>query len=383
MPPTSYYSNKYEIARHRFRAAAATLNAQQERHAICLESCPDEDLSLDVAWIGSDAPDWTVVVSSGLHGVEGFFGSAVQLAWLAKRGDAPALPGNGRLVFIHALNPYGFRFVRRVNESNADLNRNFLLPGQFYGGRPQGYDDLYHVLNPEAPPGILDPFSLKVLWQSARRGVPALKAAIAVGQYDYPEGVFFGGKGPARSAAILQANYKRWVGGATHVVHTDLHTGLGKFATHKLLMAGVPNADHLKWCQQQFGEDRVEVPLDEKGTSYRSNGTMGRWLHHHFNAIDFTYFLAEFGTYPPVKVLKAVCADNRAYLYGQPGSRVYRRIKARLLECFCPASRKWRTTCLTDGVDLVDEAIQAASRANTFAQAAPDSPDAHVKPSLP
>jgi predicted deacylase len=29
------------------------------------------------------------------------------------------------MILIHALNPYGFAWLRRVNEDNVDLNRNF------------------------------------------------------------------------------------------------------------------------------------------------------------------------------------------------------------------------------------------------------------------
>ncbi len=61
----------------------------------------------------------------GLHGVEGFFGSAVQLAclehWLS--AEAPSV----KYVFLHGLNPYGFAWRRRFDENNVDPNRNFLL----------------------------------------------------------------------------------------------------------------------------------------------------------------------------------------------------------------------------------------------------------------
>lgn len=364
MSPADYYSPKYEIARHRFRAAASVLNAQQEQHAICVESCPGENLSIDVAWIGSDDPEWTVVVSSGLHGVEGFFGSAVQLSWLTHFAAKGALADNGRIVFIHAINPYGFRFIRRVNEDNTDLNRNFKLPTQSYQGRPDGYDSLQSFINPQSPPCILDTFRLRSSWYLARYGLPALKASIVTGQYDYPQGVFFGGQAPALSSCVIQTNYKRWVGRSEKVIHLDLHTGLGKFGTHKLLLADAANAAHLSRCQHQFGQDSIELTLDEKGTSYRSNGTMGQWLCHHLRDIDYTHFVAEFGTYTEAKNLGVVCADNRAHLYGRPGTLAFGRVKSKLMECFCPASKKWRATCLNQGVDLVDRCIHAANGAD-------------------
>src|SRR5690606_39367139 len=36
-----------------------------------------------------------------------------------------ALPEDTAVLLIHAINPYGFSHIRRVNEDNIDLNRNF------------------------------------------------------------------------------------------------------------------------------------------------------------------------------------------------------------------------------------------------------------------
>ena len=41
--------------------------------------------------------------------------------WLGAR----ALPADTGALLVHAINPYGFAWTRRVNEDNADLNRNF------------------------------------------------------------------------------------------------------------------------------------------------------------------------------------------------------------------------------------------------------------------
>ena len=90
---------------------------------------------MDVATVGSLVPERAVVVTSGIHGVEGFAGSAVQTEWLRRLGQGKAaVPDRVRLVFAHALNPYGFAWIRRANECNVDLNRNFLLAGDSYSG---------------------------------------------------------------------------------------------------------------------------------------------------------------------------------------------------------------------------------------------------------
>ena len=51
-----------------------------------------------------------------------------------------------------SLNPYGFAHLRRVNEQNIDLNRNFLLPGERFEGADPTYASLDGLLNPTSPP---------------------------------------------------------------------------------------------------------------------------------------------------------------------------------------------------------------------------------------
>ena len=51
------------------------------------------------------------------------------------------------LLLVHAVNPYGFAHTRRVNESNVDLNRNFLRHPDEHVPNPD-YDALYEHINP-------------------------------------------------------------------------------------------------------------------------------------------------------------------------------------------------------------------------------------------
>src|SRR5688572_7001224 len=127
----SFFSGDFEDARKRFREAVEKARGTWAPYPIAARGPRDEELTIDVASLGNVAAERVVVVSGGLHGPEGFFGSAVQTAWLAKR-KAAALPESLRILLLHALNPFGFAWRRRWNESNVDLNRNFLLPGEEY-----------------------------------------------------------------------------------------------------------------------------------------------------------------------------------------------------------------------------------------------------------
>jgi hypothetical protein len=118
---------------------------------------PDgEPLSIDVATLGPERSDRVVIVSSALHGVEGFAGSAIQLAWL-QAASRRTLPENLKLVVAHGLNPYGFAWLRRTNEHNVDLNRNFVSDRSFldtesYRETSAVYDRFSTFLNPSSPP---------------------------------------------------------------------------------------------------------------------------------------------------------------------------------------------------------------------------------------
>ena len=151
----TYFSNSYEQARAKFLRASVKAGA-------CIQTTDlEDDLEVDVALLGQPEKP-TLVVTSGLHGVEGFFGSAVQLSLLKRLQQSDCLH-NIRVVLVHGLNPYGFKNIRRFDQSNIDLNRNFLKPDESYSGAPAGYENLNDFLNPGTSPSPLEPYRLKAL----------------------------------------------------------------------------------------------------------------------------------------------------------------------------------------------------------------------------
>jgi hypothetical protein len=86
-------------------------------------TCDAVELRTDVARIGPDAAARVLVLISGTHGVEGFCGSACRTAAVSL-SLFDDLPSQTAVILIHAINPFGFAFLRRVTEANVDLNRN-------------------------------------------------------------------------------------------------------------------------------------------------------------------------------------------------------------------------------------------------------------------
>jgi len=117
--PTSYFAS-----RERFVADARAFGADITSHEIAATGAQGESLSIDVASRISPDDTHRVVIISGVHGVEGFIGACVQIEAM-KRLRRHALSDGVGIVMIHAVNPWGFAHLRRVNEDNIDLNRNF------------------------------------------------------------------------------------------------------------------------------------------------------------------------------------------------------------------------------------------------------------------
>jgi hypothetical protein len=354
--PASLFSPDYITARTRFREAAARLGCQVQAHPIDTKGPDGEDLTIDVAIAAGTRPDRALVVSSGIHGVEGFFGSAVQLGVLEDWIRDGGTPATIRCVFLHTLNPFGFAWRRRVNEANVDLNRNLLQDGEAFAGSPDGYARFDSLLNPRRCPSRWEPVTLKMLAAIARYGMPALKQAVAAGQYDYPQGLFYGGDRPSRLREILSARFDEWLGGSTEVMHLDFHTGLGLRASCKLLIDYPLTDTGHRRLSAWFGTDSYEV-VHSRGVAYAARGTLGQWCVGRRRRLDYLHATAEFGTYKPVTVVAGLRAENQAHHWCEWQDPSTERAKDRLVELFCPRSEDWRRRVLARGHQLVTQAV--------------------------
>ena len=367
LPIDEAYSPDYATARERFRARATAAGARLSSYPVPASGYRDDALTVDVAELGHDSAGPKsrgpcVVVSSGLHGVEGFFGSAIQLEALAQVEHGAISLDATRLVLVHALNPYGFAARRRTSEENVDLNRNFLGAEETYRGAPVGYAELETLLNPPTPPSRWELFRWQALARVLRHGEPFLGRAVAIGQYEYPAGLFFGGKSVTPVTRAIQELRTTWTVRSSEVVHLDLHSGLGPNGHSSLLLAEPPEAPSVAWYRHHFGDD-VQPFATDGGTAYPARGLMGRWLLENAAGTTYRFITAEFGTYSGLRVLSALRAENRAHHYGQAGSRANARAKERLVECFCPAAASWRERVLEQGSALVHRALTAGKRA--------------------
>lgn len=342
--PSSPFSSGYLTARDRFRSAATRLGWAGEALATGAVGPSGEALTIDVATSGDATDGRAFVVSSGTHGVEGFFGSAVQVA-LLERWAETRVPSGIRWVFVHAVNPFGFAWLRRVDENNVDLNRNFLRDDEAFAGAPPEYVRLNELLNPEHAPYPRDGFRLEALKAAVRYGVSAMRRAVAIGQYEFPAGLFFGGYEASAAQRVLHDGLPRWIEGCRDVVHFDLHTGLGRWAECRLLVDYALTETTSGRVADLF-DGEIYDTADSGRLTYRARGAMGAWCVARAHIPSYVFAFAEVGTYGGLRTIEALRAENQAHHWAAPDARELATAKARLKEVFCPADVRWRTRSL-------------------------------------
>src|SRR6185436_13063924 len=111
----------------------------------------------------------------------GYCGSGAQVDWLG-RGELARVPKGTAVLMIHAINPYGFAWNRRVTEDNVDLNRNWI---DF--GRPlpinEGYAELNDVLCPrDWSEATQERTGSELMSWVAQNGMGRLQQAVSGGQ---------------------------------------------------------------------------------------------------------------------------------------------------------------------------------------------------------
>ena len=350
-----YFAADYFAARDSFNQLAARQAAWTQRCPIQTPSIGGEELTIDAAYYGAPSPARLVIISSGIHGAEGFAGSALQRQLVTDLRAMSPLPGSCGLLLIHAINPYGFAHLRRVNENNVDLNRNCLV--RFPGPANSAYDTFDPLLNPTSPPGR-DLFKAKLIWAGIRYGMRAGKRAIASGQYAFAKGLFYGGTERQESIAILEQLLRRASAENTkQVLHIDLHTGLGRYGHYKLL-TDLPEESHeLQQLQKWFGADKVTTSQTKKTSTYPAFGNIGKLTQAIFNHGRVYPATLEFGTYSLWHTLAVLRAENRLHYYGAVDSAAGRKIKADCQETFCPADPKWQLAILERGGKVLQQAI--------------------------
>lgn len=358
-PDLTAFSRSYAEARDKFLSAASAAGARVDSHAHPLAGPAGEALATDTAWLGPDDASRVLLVLSGTHGVEGLSGSGPQVHWL-RRPDA--LPADTAVLMVHAVNPHGFAWLRRVTEENVDLNRNWVDFAQPLPENP-GYAELH----PHYLPASLDAATLAAADAAIddfrrRHGEAAERVARSSGQYDHPDGLFFGGREPTwarrTSEAIMAAQLAR----ARTVAIVDLHTGLGPYGYGEPICNHAPGGERVARARRWWG-DSVTEPLC--GTS-SSQPKWGLTEFGHERALahaDIAFVALEFGTYAPPRGAAVLRADAWLWRHGDPRGPEAGPIRDALRDHFYPPFADWQEMVLFRARQVFRQALSGLAEA--------------------
>lgn len=315
--PESYFPHDYREGRRAFIAAAQGRGLDVVSRLLPGAQGPDgKPLFLDVCAMGPRNASRALLLTSATHGVEGYFGSGVQTG-LLRQGVTP--PGGARLVMVHALNPFGFAWDRRVNEGNIDINRNFIDHAK--APRNRGYDELAEAiaLRDVSPDGMARADALLDAY-ARKHGAAAWQAAISAGQYSHPDGLFYGGTAPSWSAQALRSVLTEDLPGIDRLIALDFHTGLGESGAGEIIVDAAPGSMAYARAQALWG---AMVGSESAGESLSAplTGTLDRGLAAMLPGVEQTFAALEVGTVPLTAMIRALRLANWQDRFAPDGTR--------------------------------------------------------------
>ena len=354
------FSNTYEESREKFRERVKYVKSlwpetKIESHKV-VEA---EDLSIDIIIASAKKNyDKLLIVTTGLHGIEGYTGAAMLNLLIDKYLNKLDYDSTG-IVLVHAINPWGMKHMRRTNENNIDLNRNFIWQwSSLEETLNKDYQKIDFFLNPQQP-------YCNKLWNSVSFNFGLLKSLFKIGfdsfnnapilgQYQFPAGIYYGGQGYENSTRYMIDLYRRSIGDYRRIIHLDIHTGYGPGN-----LMSIVNSVFEKRSSAELKKAFV-YPLVQKTDTkefYKIKGDMIDFLYMliatEFKDKQFYSTTLEFGTYgdsiiSKLKSLQAIIEENRLYRYGVKYNKDKKNIIKNFLKLFAPTSEEWRSKAIKD-----------------------------------
>jgi len=305
------FSSHYAEARSKFIRAATDRGLAVDSRPLELRGARGEVLALDVVLDGPADASCMLLVLSGVHGVEGFSGSAIQTGMLRLGGEAGVRPDDTAILHVHAVNPYGFSHLRRVTQENVDLNRNFV---DFARPLPvnAGYAEIHDLLLPPdwPPQSEVEDGLARYREQHGARG---LQRAIGLGQHAHADGMFFGGVEPTWSNRTLRSVLRRHAAQAREIASIDVHTGLGPYGVGERIFASFDDGV-LERARRWWG-DLTSVHTGSSA-SIPITGPVQTAIAEECTQAQHVGICLEFGTWPGERVTQALRAEHWLHRHG-------------------------------------------------------------------
>ncbi len=374
-PGLSPFSGSYREAREKFIAAAHMVDASISVIPHPLRGPLGEQLAIDTAWIGPPDARTVLLCISGVHGAEGYAGSAAQISWLTHHQKNP-LPADVAVLLVHGANPWGFAHGLRGTEDNVDINRNWLDHDNPHPANP-----LYAEIHDALCPQDLSPRSIDAMLDAGGRFVQqhgqwALEDAISRGQFTHPDGYHFGGKSPAWSTSQLAQIVQTRLRKARHVAYVDFHSGpVGDGETIFLCFSPEGSAAHAR-AGQWWGADALKPKTVEQqwGSPRPTRHGIVFWgiedllksMSDDIRQIDIAGAVVEFCSASPRAntryVMRVPMLERWMRFVGGLDCDEAPAYLAEIRENYAPRRASWEAKVARAAIDVLDRAIKGAAK---------------------
>lgn len=368
--PQNSFKDHYEDARALFLKNISVLKKEIPglRHQeLPIPSFTAENLVADTLYLppASKKKERLLIIVSGIHGIEGYVGSALQNLFLEENFFNQRDENLGILI-VHALNPYGFKFKRRVSENNIDLNRNFDTTKELFHLKNSGYQDARELLSPESPAtsGISSrmEFYFHCIKSILQYSMDSLRRAILKGQYEFPNGIYYGGQNFEVQKNLLEKELLDLTQGYAQVLLVDIHTGYGQRGRLHLLADRTPAMDP-KYLARVFSGHFLDYGKDKD--FYEVTGGLvvyGAKLLE--DKTRYAGIVFEFGTLDSQKTfgsldsLYRMVRENQLRFYGARSENEAKEIQNLFYEMFYPQDPQWRESITRQFRDILSSALK-------------------------
>lgn len=331
---------KYSQARYNFLSAASEQATLIKSWQHPLRGIVGEKLYLDLAWFGNLEAKKILLLISGVHGIEGYCGSGIQVGSI-RTGWHQAADDDIAIVMIHGFNPYGMSHLRRVNEDGVDINRNFIDFQQPLPSNPL-YDDLADVIVPQEWTAATQTETLDQITEYLYQ-TPSALGDLAKGQYQYWYAPFYGGEVATWSNRVFKQICDRYLRDKQAIGLLDYHTGLGQYATGQLISIPSDSQETTALAKEIWGEQLVVTGSEKSVATYSPQGTLVAALQNKLtNSIYVAAAAYEFGTIPENEIFQALRADHWLYAHGTLNSPQAITIKQNMLNASYSDRSDWQ-----------------------------------------
>jgi hypothetical protein len=352
-----FFAENYEDSRQKFLQVCANKNIEVQSYKNDVENSRAEELACDVIRLGRDDATKLLVITSGVHGAELMCGSGCQVGMIQQECFA-SLQTDTAVVMIHAINPWGAANLRRNNGDNVDLCRNFV---DFNNKNPHnpGYKAIHAALCCPEHEGPLRDEANKFLADYRQvNGIADFVGAIMSGQFEFSNGMSYGGNGPTWSHSTLMQILKQQGKAAKKVCLLDYHSGLGPFAYGSVV--SMHSDEALTRARKWFGHWLTAPMEDMKESGEKFHPAIGHTTEGHLRALpgaDVTSVVLEYGTYDMRENLRALLDDHWLALHGDESTELGQQIKKHMLRTHYPDDPEWRYAVWTRSEQVIRQAM--------------------------